>query len=620
VLQTVRYKNLGNSPLYVVWARNDKLLKTKPVRGEKYVYDFTDATGNPPEPAVPLTLPCTMYLKSGKFLPKKSKLYLKYKKASGGSEMDLGVTELNISEHLNPKTPSVPVKETITLQFGKSLDRGSTVTFQLQARWLEGVDVKKLREEDPDAVSRASGVSSAYHAQNADGTSQSRDNPEHVDEPATDDDDEPAASPPVAQPKPRKVLSAPPAEDDQPLEDEDGAVAGVGEMEEYDEDENSQERAARKAAKAAKKAAKAEKKAKKAAKRAAAQDEDGSEEVEDEEDPSASPGMSASASASPAALAYAQSAGLAVASPAAALASPPAKSTSGAPASGAGSARGSLSGPALAATSPAAATIPAASSSSPAGTASASATAAAPPAVDESVEDDEPEADDPSWTNFTGTIPYILSQQQSDAPDLAIPQPLAKLMKAVKKLGGYETEGIFKRQPDAAMVQALRERMESGVYKLKTDDPHIPAFTIKTWLSSLAIPIFPPSVHAVMLRAGSMDDVDEAELERRRREDKERERREQEEEDEEEDAAANAGPNADPRYRKSNKQKELAADLYSDILHPEASSPSHHNAPAGGEQEKKETVKDLVVQVVSSIPGEWSHLASRCGDSPDLCC
>jgi hypothetical protein len=57
------------------------------VAGEKGIYDFQDLHGSPPDPAPPMIIPCTMYIKKDKFLPKKSKLYLRYKQKSGGDEL-----------------------------------------------------------------------------------------------------------------------------------------------------------------------------------------------------------------------------------------------------------------------------------------------------------------------------------------------------------------------------------------------------------------------------------------------------------------------------------------------------------------------------------------------------
>ena len=48
----------------------------------------------------------------------------------------------------------------------------------------------------------------------------------------------------------------------------------------------------------------------------------------------------------------------------------------------------------------------------------------------------EEEEEEPEWTNFTGTLPFIMALQTEEAPELDIPQPLHKLLKALKKLGG----------------------------------------------------------------------------------------------------------------------------------------------------------------------------------------
>lgn len=121
-VSSVRYKNLPSLPLYVVWERRGKEKASREgqhthrkeewsrpneehaihlfvllcalclvccaVLGSKGVYDFLDLDGNPPDPQPPLTFVVTMYDKKGKYLPKKSKLFLRYKqKSAGGSEL-----------------------------------------------------------------------------------------------------------------------------------------------------------------------------------------------------------------------------------------------------------------------------------------------------------------------------------------------------------------------------------------------------------------------------------------------------------------------------------------------------------------------------------------------------
>jgi len=132
LLQSVRYSRLGNRPLYVQWSRGDKKsVSSRAVSGEEGgLYDFTGGLGegvlgraaagvagatSPLSAAAlnvnpPLRLECTMYEKKGKFLPKKSKLFL-YEKRRGvsGDELKLGQIEIDIAAYLDASKPSAVV-------------------------------------------------------------------------------------------------------------------------------------------------------------------------------------------------------------------------------------------------------------------------------------------------------------------------------------------------------------------------------------------------------------------------------------------------------------------------------------------------------------------------------
>ena len=235
------------------------------VEGTKGVYDFLDLNGEPPHPQPALKFPCTMYMKKDKFVSKKSKIYLRYKQRTDQKEYKLGVAELDIAEHLDAKNPAAIVTETITLSFLKSVDTAATITCQLRARWLKDVDVAKLREEDPDAVSKASGFVSQIDDHSQLHPHQLHDHDGEVDEPH-DEEENAQLSPEATAARFRRNMS-PQSADEETIED-DGT--GIGDF----VDETPEERAARKAAKKAKKEAKAKKKAAEAARRASAADEE----------------------------------------------------------------------------------------------------------------------------------------------------------------------------------------------------------------------------------------------------------------------------------------------------------------------------------------------------------
>lgn len=83
--------------------------------------------------------------------------------------------------------------------------------------------------------------------------------------------------------------------------------------------------------------------------------------------------------------------------------------------------------------------------------------------------------------------------QSEKYPNLKIPVIVPVLTNAVKKLGGFLVEGIFRVPGDTEQVYALRNQLDNGNYDINTDDldPNIPASVLKLWMRELEEPIVP---------------------------------------------------------------------------------------------------------------------------------
>lgn len=72
-----------------------------------------------------------------------------------------------------------------------------------------------------------------------------------------------------------------------------------------------------------------------------------------------------------------------------------------------------------------------------------------------------------------------------------IPLVVIFLVESIEKLGGLETEGIFRLSPMAKELNYARKKIEGGDFSLKHlgTDPHVPAALLKEWMRGLSTPL-----------------------------------------------------------------------------------------------------------------------------------
>lgn len=366
-----------------------------------------------------MSLPATLYIKGQQLLPKRTKLAIMHRMRSG-EEVQLGIVLFNLSDYLTAKQPT---DTTITLQIEKTKDSKATIKLKLIAQYIGVVDAKTKTVRTTNArgeeeVREVSAISNMSRYSTRTGHSRLQDQYDDHDE---DDED--------AHENQRH---------DGALADEDGG--GDGEEEAMQLDDFIDEKKKRK-------------KEKKRRKKQESEEEEEEEEEAVDLPPSASPPtvptpvqpapadpFAISSSPSPAhrGKKAGSSTDLLAASPLAAVASP-------------------LPQPQPLPTPPQPANV------------AMPLPAPAPSSTDESED----------WTIFTGSLEWIMLQQADEHPDLDVPLLLTKLLKAIKKLDGLETEYIFKPNVEPTLLDSIIRRLEGGVYKLKTDDPHVPANVLK---------------------------------------------------------------------------------------------------------------------------------------------
>ena len=75
--------------------------------------------------------------------------------------------------------------------------------------------------------------------------------------------------------------------------------------------------------------------------------------------------------------------------------------------------------------------------------------------------------------------------------------PISPCAEKILANGGEQEEGIFRVPALADAIQELKAQLESGDYEILTNDPNIPAATLKLWLRELLTPLIPgPSAAA----------------------------------------------------------------------------------------------------------------------------
>ena len=84
-----------------------------------------------------------------------------------------------------------------------------------------------------------------------------------------------------------------------------------------------------------------------------------------------------------------------------------------------------------------------------------------------------------------------LQHESKTDSHLKVPKIIISLSEAVKRLGGFSVEGVFRVPGDTEQVYDLRIQLDKGNYEINVDDPNTPASLLKLWLRELEEPLIP---------------------------------------------------------------------------------------------------------------------------------
>lgn len=98
---------------------------------------------------------------------------------------------------------------------------------------------------------------------------------------------------------------------------------------------------------------------------------------------------------------------------------------------------------------------------------------------------------------FDGSnLSQVIKTQMESNPSVLLPLIFVKLRSAIRYLGGYQTEGIFRIAPSKEDLEVLILQIEDQDYTIRDSNPHVPAAALKQWLLSLDEPIIPTHLHS----------------------------------------------------------------------------------------------------------------------------
>lgn len=103
---------------------------------------------------------------------------------------------------------------------------------------------------------------------------------------------------------------------------------------------------------------------------------------------------------------------------------------------------------------------------------------------------------------FGVTLDQLMASQKETFPELEIPWIQKELTKEIIRLGGLETEGIFRLPGEIDKVNALKVQVEDwDVIDASSTDPHVVCSLLKLWLREMADPILPAKLTDEILDA-----------------------------------------------------------------------------------------------------------------------
>jgi len=97
---------------------------------------------------------------------------------------------------------------------------------------------------------------------------------------------------------------------------------------------------------------------------------------------------------------------------------------------------------------------------------------------------------------FYATLEHCMELQTEDYPKLDVPVIVVNLINAIRSLGGFSVEGIFRLSAKKEDLERLRKQFDEGKYEVRETSPHVPAGLLKQWLRELAEPLIPTEKYA----------------------------------------------------------------------------------------------------------------------------
>eukprot|EP00457_Paulinella_chromatophora_P001361 gb/GEZN01001363.1/.p1 GENE.gb/GEZN01001363.1/~~gb/GEZN01001363.1/.p1 ORF type:complete len:973 (+),score=227.55 gb/GEZN01001363.1/:107-3025(+) len=110
---------------------------------------------------------------------------------------------------------------------------------------------------------------------------------------------------------------------------------------------------------------------------------------------------------------------------------------------------------------------------------------------------------------FGSSLDYLMTLQQLEMGNQQrLPSILPLLCETIKRLDGFNMQGIFRIAAEKQQIFNLKAQLERGDYVIRTDHCHVPADVLKIWLRELHEPLFPKHRYQDCMNA--CDDVEKA--------------------------------------------------------------------------------------------------------------
>lgn len=102
---------------------------------------------------------------------------------------------------------------------------------------------------------------------------------------------------------------------------------------------------------------------------------------------------------------------------------------------------------------------------------------------------------------FEQSLDDIMRNERLTDPSATVPQIVTVLIDAIKKLGGYSAEGIFRVSVKMDELERMKNKIDQGHYDLDLLTPYHPAALLKLWLRELTSPLIPIGLYQEALDA-----------------------------------------------------------------------------------------------------------------------